>query len=102
MERAAFLLGLTSLTVLPELAAADGKLVRLDVHHHCMPAFFPDAVKPRPINGPVSGWSVEKSFSDMEKAGVMTAILSMPRTPPVYFGGVDASRALARKVNEAM
>lgn len=82
--------------------AQTGKVFRVDVHHHLLPPFYPDAVKPRKPNGDIVGWTPEKSFADMEAAGVATAILSMPRTPSVYYGGNEASRALARRVNEYM
>ncbi len=110
MERSIFLRGLAVL-------AADGALTtfgahaqtlpnakpfRLDVHHHLSPPFFPDAVKPRQIPPFLVGWTPQTSLTDMEKAGVATALLSMPRSPSVYFGGLDASRQLARRVNEYM
>jgi len=72
---------------------------RVDVHHHLVPPFFADAVR-RPNTGPLAGWTPERSFADMDQAGVAVAILSMPRTPSVYTGDVAASRALARRVNE--
>jgi len=107
MDRALFLRGLG-------VFAAEGALMssaaraqtpserpfRLDVHHHLNPPFFADAVKPRPVTPNLVGWTPEKSLADMEKAGVATAFLSMPRSPSVYFGGLDTSRQLARRVNE--
>jgi predicted TIM-barrel fold metal-dependent hydrolase len=72
---------------------------RVDVHHHLMPPFFGDAVR-QPTTGPLTGWTPERSFADMEQAGVAMAILSMPRTPSVFTGDIAASRALARRVNE--
>lgn len=108
MKRSYFLGGITALAadgaVLTAIsdgqAAATGAAFRIDVHHHFLPPFYSDAVKPQQVPGNLAGWMPETSFADMEAAGTATAILSMPRTPSVYFGGVDASRALARRVNE--
>lgn len=72
---------------------------RVDIHHHLMPPFFEDALRQK-IGGPLAGWAPERSFADMDQAGVAMAILSMPRTPSVYTGDIAASRALARRVNE--
>jgi 6-methylsalicylate decarboxylase len=108
LDRSAFLFGAGALTagsaVLPFRAIAQapqgGKPFRVDVHHHLCPPFYADAVKPRTIPPNLAGWTPEKSLADMEKAGVETAILSMPRSPSVYYGSLDASRRLARRVNE--
>jgi predicted TIM-barrel fold metal-dependent hydrolase len=106
MNRATFFSGAAALSAEATLfgapARAQGGAFRVDVHHHLLPPFYAAAVAPRKPNGDVTGWTPEKSFADMEAAGVTTAILSMPRTPTVYYGGNDASRALARRVNEYM
>jgi predicted TIM-barrel fold metal-dependent hydrolase len=58
-----------------------------------MPPFFADAVQKK-IEGPLAGWTPERSFAGMEGAGVAAAILSMPRTPSIRI------RDIARRVNE--
>jgi 6-methylsalicylate decarboxylase len=108
MERATFIRGLTLLAAEGALGTAaaraqtppNAKPFRVDVHHHLMPPFFPEAVKPRRTGALFNGWTPERSLADMDKAGVATALLSMPRTPHVFFGGVEPSRQLARRVNE--
>jgi predicted TIM-barrel fold metal-dependent hydrolase len=100
MKRTTFLGGAAALAFEIPLLGATAAPFRVDVHHHGIPPFYADAVKPRKVNGPMMGWSPQKSFDDMAAAGTAKAYLSMPRTPSVYFGGVEASRALARRVNE--
>jgi predicted TIM-barrel fold metal-dependent hydrolase len=83
--------------------APENRLFRVDIHHHLNPPFFAEATK-RDVPSVLIGWRPETSLADMEKAGTAVAVLSMPRRPSVYLGAnnVEASRALARKVNEYM
>ena len=85
----------------PRAGAADAAW-RIDVHHHCLPPFFADAVKPQPVPSGLAGWRPERSLADMDTAATETAVVSMPRSPSGYTGAGDASRALARRINEFM
>lgn len=75
---------------------------RIDVHHHLAPPSFIAMVDPRALFPGLAQWTPERSFADMDAAGVATAILSMPRTPYVYTGPPDKARSLARQFNEYM
>jgi predicted TIM-barrel fold metal-dependent hydrolase len=106
MDRSAFLAGAGALAFGAAALGRDAEaqappgLFRLDVHHHLNPPFLAEATKPRRVPPNLVGWTPEKSLADMEKAGVLTAILSLPRSPSLFFGGDDASRRLTRRVNE--
>jgi predicted TIM-barrel fold metal-dependent hydrolase len=94
MKRATFLSAAAAALVAdPTLAGSASAAFRIDVHHHLMPPFFGDAVR-RKIEGPLAGWTPDRSFADMDPAGVAVAILSMPRTPSISLAGI------ARRVNE--
>ena len=83
--------------------APAARLFRIDVHHHLNPPFFADVTKPERVPGVLVGWTPQTSLAAMEQAGTAIAILSMPRRPSVYReGNLDASRQLARRVNEYM
>ena len=79
-------------------AAGAAKPRRIDVHHHIIPpvqaaAFTRHHLRP-------SKWSVEGSLTDMDKAGITTAITSI-QNPGVWFGEAgEESRKLARDCNE--
>jgi predicted TIM-barrel fold metal-dependent hydrolase len=53
----------------------------------------------RRVGGGPPKWSVQLSLEDMDKSGIATAILSIAQ-PGVWFGDVQESRTLARKLNE--
>lgn len=73
---------------------------RIDVHHHLTPPDYITAVNPRiPLSPLSSGWTVQKSLADMDKAGVQTAMLSIT-TPGLWFGDATASAKLSRGCNE--
>lgn len=77
-----------------------GRMDRIDVHHHFAPPAFIAALgaehAPHP---PTRDWTVEQSIDDMDRAGVKTAILSIT-VPGVWFGDDAAARRLARACNE--
>jgi predicted TIM-barrel fold metal-dependent hydrolase len=93
--------GAALLRAAPEVRAAPAAW-RVDVHHHCLPPFFADAVKPQSVPANLTGWTPARSLADMDTAATETAVLSMPRSPSGYTGAGDASRALARQINEFM
>jgi predicted TIM-barrel fold metal-dependent hydrolase len=82
-------LGAASTTV----AAAPRDIV--DVHAHFTPPTFRAAGI---AQGPMAGWSVEKQYEEMDKAGVRRALLSVT-TPGVTVAG-DAGLKLAREAND--
>ena len=72
---------------------------RIDVHHHMLPPFYMDLRRAVPDVGKMPAWSVSKSLDDMEKNGVMTAMLSLA-VSGVTFDAGEAGRNLARKSND--
>ncbi len=74
---------------------------RIDVHHHLSPPAWLTVARARGLDGLATNWTVEKSLTDMDRAGIATAVLSIT-TPGVVFPdlGVPAGRRLARESNE--
>lgn len=67
----------------------------IDVHAH----FTPPTFRPAGIaQGPMAGWSVEKQYEEMDKAGVSRALMSIT-TPGVTVPG-EAGLKLAREAND--
>ncbi len=84
----------------PAAPAAIGLVRRIDVHHHPVPPAYEQAVSARAgLAGPLRGWSPEKSLADMDRAGVATAMLSIPAAG-LWLPDVAANRRLARSCNE--
>jgi 6-methylsalicylate decarboxylase len=80
--------------------AADTKPQRIDVHHHLSPPTYIAAANANHVGeAPMKSWTVDKSLDDMDKAGVVTAILSIT-TPGVNFTSGEAARTLSRECNE--
>lgn len=67
----------------------------VDVHAHFTPPTFRTAGL---ATGPMGGWSVERQYEEMDKAGVDRALLSIT-TPGVTVEGEPAAR-LTREANE--
>ncbi|MGZ5984326.1 MAG: amidohydrolase family protein [Caulobacteraceae bacterium] len=67
----------------------------VDVHAHFTPPTFRTAGI---AQGPMVGWSIEKQYEEMDKAGVRRALLSIT-TPGVTVAG-DAGLKLAREAND--
>lgn len=74
-----------------------------DLHSHAITKGYLDYIK---ANGaemdegfPIPGWDVERHIAFMDKAGIRTAVLSMPAPHP-YFGDAAASAAVCRRYNE--
>src|SRR6516164_10840829 len=81
----------------PARAQAPAVKTRIDVHHHYMSPAQGEAMAKH--GGQAPKWTLQASLADMEKAGVTTAVLSLP-PPGVWFGDVAEGRALARASNE--
>ena len=107
MNRSLFIGGLCTATAVAAAAAAaraqsGPRPARVDVHHHCLPSSFDAAAAPLGALPALEGWTPERSFADMDAAGVTKAILSLPRSPIVYTGSGEQSRIYARQFNEFM
>jgi predicted TIM-barrel fold metal-dependent hydrolase len=70
---------------------------RIDVHHHYVSPSQGEAMAKH--GGQAPKWTLQASLADMDKAGVTTAVLSLP-PPGVWFSDVAEGRALARASNE--
>ena len=75
---------------------------RIDVHHHPVPPAYVEAVSNRTgLASALSGWSPEKSLSDMDRANVETAMLSIPANG-LWLPDAAANAKIARSCNEYM
>lgn len=84
----------------PSFAAADPAIARIDMHHHHLsPRFLSEGKAYRAFPPSSRDWTPQRSIEDMDRAGVATAMLSIP-TPGVYFGDLAAARSLARACND--
>ena len=72
---------------------------RIDIHHHFFAPEYLGAMGDMAKRPEVRGWSLAKTFEEMEKNGVATAMLSLS-PPGIHLGGREATTALARAVNE--
>jgi len=81
---------------MPAAAQAASEKTRIDVHHHYVPPLQGAAMANH--GGQPPKWSLQSSLADMDKAGVTTAVLSLP-PPGVWFGDVEEGRSLARACN---
>ena len=84
------------LPVLPTLA-------QIDLHSHAITKGYLDYIK---ANGaemdegfPIPAWDAEQHIAFMDKAGIQTAVLTMPAPQP-WFGDAEASAAVCRSYNE--
>lgn len=68
-----------------------GKRGRIDVHHHMMPPFQPNAR---------ITWAADDSLRVMEKYGTEAAILSFVVPAEFVYDGSEKARGLARRANE--
>jgi predicted TIM-barrel fold metal-dependent hydrolase len=79
---------------------AEAKPYRIDVHHHLSPpTYIQAAISGNFGDGLLRGWTVEKSLTDMDQAGVAVSMLSVTQ-PGVNFTSGEAARKLARECNE--
>jgi 6-methylsalicylate decarboxylase len=72
---------------------------RIDIHHHFFLPEYLGAIGAMAQRPEVRGWSLAHTFEEMEKNGVSTAMLSLS-PPGIHLGGRDATKKLARAVNE--
>ena len=91
-------LAATAAAAPPVSAQAPAKPRRIDVHHHFVPPVHAQALNAHKANTAFK-WTPALSLADMDKAGVTTAVLSLP-PPGVWFGDIAEGRALARASNE--
>jgi 6-methylsalicylate decarboxylase len=101
-RRADFVAGLAALGVGLHAGARVGAAAtparRIDVHYHLAGANYIAAVRAHGQSLP-SRMTTANAIEDMDRAGVTTAILSIPG-PGVWFGDVAEARRLARQCNE--
>ena len=87
----------------PSADSMGGNARVIDVHHHLMPPKYLEVARAAILKvsaiPQVVDWTIERSLADMDKNGVRTAMVSIS-TPGIMFGGVEASRRLARECNE--
>ena len=96
MRKSLILLAFMILPVLPTLA-------QIDLHSHAITKAYLDYIK---ANGaemdegfPIPAWDAEQHIAFMDKAGIQTAVLTMPAPQP-WFGDAEASAAVCRSYNE--
>jgi 6-methylsalicylate decarboxylase len=75
------------------LAAQNRRRGRIDVHHHFVPAFQPNANVGR-------GWTPQASLDVMGKYGTESAILSLTVAADYLYDGTEKGRAFARRAND--
>jgi predicted TIM-barrel fold metal-dependent hydrolase len=97
LPRRGFLAAAASVAALGGAGATQAALARdiVDVHAHFTPPTFRTAGI---AQGPMAGWSVERQYEEMDKAGVARALLSVT-TPGVTVEG-EAGARLSREANE--
>ena len=76
---------------------------QIDLHSHAITKGYLDYIK---ANGaemdegfPIPAWDAEQHIAFMDKAGIQTAVLTMPAPQP-WFGDAEASAAVCRSYNE--
>jgi 6-methylsalicylate decarboxylase len=73
---------------------------RIDIHHHFFAPEYLAAMGAMARRPEVSGWSLARSFEEMDKNGIGTAMLSLS-PPGIHSGGKQVdTRKLARAVND--
>ena len=105
-SRRGFLSGLTALgaaIVLPGCSTAGsgaGVKNRIDTHHHVFsPAYVAELARANQAPPIVRNWSLAKTLDDMDKAGVITSIVSVT-TPQVQFADASNASRISRESNE--
>jgi 6-methylsalicylate decarboxylase len=72
---------------------------RIDVHHHFYAPEYLSVMGDMAKRPVVRDWSVNRSIEEMDRNGVGTAVLSLS-PPGIHHVGTEATRKLARTVNE--
>jgi len=78
---------------------ADTRTGRIDVHHHFFGPEYLSAMGDNAKRPEIRNWTLAHTLEEMEKNGVATAMLSLS-PPGIHRGTRDATRKLARAVNE--
>jgi predicted TIM-barrel fold metal-dependent hydrolase len=84
---------------------AAGSARRIDVHQHFVSPDYYALLTKKNASSPVAGfnqwrdYTPERNLTEMDKAGVSTAMLSQT-APGVWFGDVAEARRIAREMNE--
>ena len=96
MRKILIILVFMTLSALPSTA-------QIDLHSHAITKSYLDYIK---ANGaemdegfPIPAWDAEQHIAFMDKAGIHTAVLTMPAPQP-WFGDAEASAAVCRSYNE--
>ena len=78
-------------------------IAQIDLHSHAVTQGYLEFIK---ANGaemdegfPIPGWDVERHIAFMDKAGIATAVLTMPAPQP-YFGDAKVAAAVCRRYNK--
>lgn len=78
-------------------------IAQIDLHSHAITQCYLEFIK---ANGaemdegfPIPGWDVEQHIAFMDKAGIATAVLTMPAPQP-YFGDAKVAAAVCRRYNK--
>lgn len=76
---------------------------QIDLHSHAITQGYLDNIKANDAEMdegfPIPSWDAEKHIAFMDKAGIQTAVLTMPAPQP-FFGNAKASAEVCRKYNE--
>jgi predicted TIM-barrel fold metal-dependent hydrolase len=81
-------------------ASSQGKLFRIDVHHHLVPPGYLDAVAgQRQGGGGRVKWSPAASIEDMDRSGIALSVISLIQ-PAASSADAALSQRLARESNE--
>jgi len=78
---------------------ADPRSGRIDIHHHFFAPEYLAAMGDNAKRPEIRNWTLARSFEEMDKNGVATGMLSLS-PPGIHRGSKDATRKLARAVNE--
>jgi predicted TIM-barrel fold metal-dependent hydrolase len=97
---------LAAAAALPSFARAEGPSI-IDTHHHFYPPPYQQAwidwddAKKLPHYPQQMAWTREGAVAEMDRAGIRSAILSIPSTPGVWYDqGPDAADKMVRICND--
>jgi predicted TIM-barrel fold metal-dependent hydrolase len=92
---------------LPEPAAAQSTPALIDTHHHFYPPAYQQAFTEwetkfkLPPSKVQNEWTRQSAVEGMDKAGIKTAMLSLPSTAGLWFnGGAEAAAKMVRICND--
>jgi 6-methylsalicylate decarboxylase len=75
----------------------------LDIHGHCMPDAYRNAILESPIGrtARIPSWSLDKHLEMIDRNGVAETVLSLA-PPGIYFGDAAKTKVTARRCNEEL